>query len=182
MKEIIPVVLLIFTLPFILLSYSPATWAKKHCKPFQKKLHNVQAMQRKSYSLKRGINLREKEDLARNKWWQCERLSKKRFNAKYGIKGKKSKKSKNRKTVAKKRKNKLSVKKIKVANYSETTTFNQQSAIIIRSKYQGEKQSAWLEFYNLPAKCKKPKTMSDFAYCHEHKRQQQTEFDEVYQE
>ena len=53
------VVVLIF-----LLLVSPNLSAKKRCKPLLEKLHNAQMMQRKSYSLKRGQSLREKEDKA----------------------------------------------------------------------------------------------------------------------
>lgn len=54
------------------LLFSPATIAKKRCKPLLEKLHNIQALQRSGYSQKKGMSLRKREDKARDKWWQCE--------------------------------------------------------------------------------------------------------------
>ncbi|TYK66152.1 hypothetical protein CWS31_007175 [Colwellia echini] len=185
MKKITSLVFLTSLLLLLLLSYSTSSLAKKRCKPFQKKLHNIQAMQRSAYSLKRGHSLRAKEDKARDKWWQCEKLSLAKFNAKYGIKKQQAKKSKKQanenKVVKSKSRQKSTGKKYKAPTYSQPrVTFNQTSEIVIRSRYQGDKQLAWLDFYTLPVKCKQPKTISDFAYCNEHKRQQQSEFDKSY--
>ena len=162
------------------MAYSPTSHAKKRCKPFLEKLHNIQAMQRNSYSLKRGQSLRAKEDKARDKWWQCERSSLATFKAKYGGKKKKAKKKKKKKTV----KSKTYYTKInKSSSYSkQVTTFNQSSAIVLSSKYQGDKMLAWLDFYHKPLQCHRPKKMSVFAYCSENKLQQQGKFEKIYRE
>lgn len=160
-------------------------FAKKRCKPFLEKLHKVQATQRSAYSLKRGESLRAKEDKVRDQWWQCENSSLAKFNAKYGKnKKKKSKDKKLAKSKVKSKKTrgyntKLTLTPMDVTK--STTSFNQHSAIVIKSKYQGEKQLAWLAYYQKPTKCHQPNTMSAFAFCHEHKRQQQSEFDKAYQ-
>lgn len=168
----------------ILTTYSAPTLAKKRCKPFLKKLHSVQAMQRKGYSLKRGESLRAREDKARDKWWKCENSSLAKFNALYG--SKKKKKAKKKKTASKKNTKSSSYNtKLSLASRStkvNTPTFNQTSAIVIQSSFKGDKQSAWLTFYNKPVKCQRPKSMSVFAYCHENKRLQQSEFIKTYRE
>jgi hypothetical protein len=181
MKKITPLVILCFAVVILSFAYSPTSFAKKRCKPFQEKLYNIQAMQRKGYSLKRGESLRAKEDKARDKWWKCEHTSKAKFKAQYGGGGKKAKKSKKKKAVKKKtyytKMNKSSSKPQK-----KVVTFNQSSAIVIKSKYQGHKKASWLGFYQQPIKCQRPKSMSIFAYCSENKLQQQSEFEQNYRD
>ncbi len=92
-KLTFPITLYIILAIFLLI-FSTNSAAKKRCKPLLEKLHNTQMMQRKSYSLKRGQSLREKEDKARDKWWQCENSSLSAFKSKYGTKKKKAKKNK----------------------------------------------------------------------------------------
>jgi len=175
MKKITSLVMLYFAVILFSFTYSSPSYAKKRCKPFLEKLHNIQAMQRKGHSLKRGISLRAKEDKARDKWWDCERSSLAKFTAKYGKKKKKAKKTKKKNKSYTKNKRKASSKK-------KVPTFNQHSAIVIKSKYQGDKKLAWLAFYNKPIKCQRPKKMSVFVYCSEHKVAQQNEFDKVYRD
>ena len=127
----------------LLLIFSANTFAKKRCKPLLEKLHNAQMMQRKSYSLKRGQALRVKEDKAREKWWQCENSSLSAFKSKYGTKKKKAKKNKKKQ---KSTSHYAKLKKVKLKPPKNMTTFNQDSAIVIKSKYQGNKKLAWLQF------------------------------------
>ena len=166
------VVVLIF-----LLFVSPNLPAKKRCKPLLEKLHNAQMMQRKSYSLKRGQALRVKEDKARDKWWQCENSSLSAFKSKYGTKKKKAKKNKKKQksTIHYAKLNKVILKPPK-----NMTTFNQDSAIVIKSKYQGNKKLAWLQFYQQPIKCQRPKNINMFAFCSEDKIQQRDAFEQQY--
>lgn len=176
---------------FVFLLYSSTSSAKKRCKPFLEKLHKVQASQRKGYSLKRGESLRGKEDKARDIWWECENSSLAKFNKKYGSKKKSKKKAKKKTTKIAKSSYKKSTKsnsyynklnKVSYAPYKTKAIFNKDSAIVIKSKFQGDKHLAWLAYYDKPEKCQRPKTMSVFAFCNEHKRQQQEEFDQSYQE
>ena len=147
--------LLTFMLLVILL-YSATVQAKKRCKPFLEKLHSIQSMQRQGHSLNRGKNLRVKEDKARDKWWQCEHSSLAKFKAQYGGKKKKNKKYESKKIV---RKSSYYAKVNKVLSHPESSaaSFNQSSAIVIKSKYEGDKLSAWLQFYQQPIKCQRPK-------------------------
>jgi hypothetical protein len=143
--------------------------AKARCKPLLLKLHNIQALQRKGYSLKQGQSLTRKENKARAKWWQCEQgtLS-------------------TRKLKKRPKKNRSS--NIKYRNYNKNprlvnvklTPINQHSAIVIKAKYQGDKRAAWRKFYQQPAQCQQPKTLQFFAYCTEKKLQQQALFERDY--
>ena len=174
-KSLIIYCLFLFLLSTIILALlvSPAQ-AKKRCKPLLEKLHNVQAMQRNSYSAKRGQSLRSKEDKARDKWWQCENSS--RFS-----KGK----NKEKKKAAKKRiKSKKSVTKRSKQSYfakrSVSAPFSGNEVIVIKSKYQGAKKFAWLDFYQQPNKCQRPKSLTVFASCSEDKQAQQLTFEQQY--
>jgi hypothetical protein len=177
MKSVIKCSIFYSVLLTFLLSYSPFLKAKKRCKPFLEKLHNIQAMQRKGYSLKRGESLRAKEDKARDKWWQCEHSSRAKFKASYG--GKKKEKKKTKKSV-KKKTSYAKVNKILTHPKSMTASFNQSSAVVIKSKYEGDKLSDWLQFYQQPVKCQRPKSLNVFAYCSEDKLQQQSQFELKY--
>jgi hypothetical protein len=181
MKNFTSLVLFCYAVVLLSFTYTPTSFAKKRCKPFLEKLHNIQTLQRKSYSLKRGESLRAKEDKARDKWWKCENSSKAKFKAQYGGKKKKAKKYKNKKKVQNKT---YYTKMNKVPSYSgnKVTTFNKSSAIVIKSKYQGSKRLSWQDFYHKPIKCQRPKSMSIFAYCSENKLRQQSEFEKVYRD
>ena len=152
--------------------FSPVAVAKQRCKPLLEKLHHVQALQRNGYSSKRGTSLREREDKARNNWWQCENG---------GGKAKKKKKKKYRSES-------------KTANYNSQannkkrktikagTPFKTSHAIVIKSKYQGEKKQAWLNYYQQPTKCIRPKNLSEFAFCSENKQTQRVDFEQRYRD
>lgn len=164
--------------------FSIEVYAKKRCKPFLEKLHKIQAAQRSGYSLKRGDSLRVKEDKARNKWWKCENTSKSKFNALYG-----KKKTKSKKATKSKRKNsvkhnvahqKLKLTPLTIAKAQQKKS--QYSSVVIKSAYQGDKQAAWLTYYQKPKQCKQPKNMADFVFCHEDKRKQQDKFDLRYRD
>ncbi|AAZ28664.1 hypothetical protein CXF79_20135 [Colwellia sp. Bg11-28] len=157
-----------------LLIFSTNSSAKKRCKPLLEKLHNVQMMQRKNYSLKRGQSLRAKEDKARDKWWQCENSSLSAFKSKYGTKKKKAKKKQKSTTHYAK------LNKVKLKLPKKMATFNQDSAIVIKSKYHGDKKLAWLQFYQQPIKCQRPKNINVFAFCSEDKLQQRETFEHKY--
>jgi len=136
----------------------------------------VQAQQRNSYSLKRGQSLRAQEDKARDKWWKCEHMSLAKFKAQNGGKNNKAKKKKNSKYVSKK----VSKKKSQPYVSKSIATFNLDSAIVVKAKYQGDKRLAWSQFYKRPDKCISPKSLSVFAYCNNNKLLQQNQFDQEY--
>ena len=167
----LPIYLLALLIIGLLLS---PVQAKKRCKPLLDKLHNVQTQQRKGYSLKRGQSLRAKEDKARDKWWQCEHSSKfSKVNSKK--KNKKSKYNKSQKRV---------VANNPIRSYSTKRSvaapFSDSGAIVIKSKYQGDKKFAWLTFYQQPKKCQRPKNLPIFASCSENKQAQQLIFEQQY--
>jgi hypothetical protein len=154
---------------FCLVSY-PCFSAKKQCQPYLDKLHTIQSQQRQGYNLKRGNNLAERETQARNKWWQCEQ-------------GKLEKKKKNkdkRKNTKKKASHTKKAMAVTTHHQSIIVPFQTSSAIVMKSRYQGEKLYAWLNYYQQPAECKKPKTTQAFAFCMENKLTQQEHFEQSY--
>lgn len=153
----------------MLLLFSPDVTAKKRCKPLLEKLQNIQALQRNGYSSKRGVSLRNREDKARNKWWQCENGSFKKKKTKKKRKGKTASRNTQRKRI--------NVKKISAGD-----PFKTSNAITIKSKYHGEKKQAWFQFYQRPDKCVRPKSLSVFAYCSENKQIQQVKFEKQYRQ
>jgi len=161
----LPKCLLLIIIIFLLI---PTAQAKKRCKPLLEKLQNIQALQRHGYSAKRGLSLRAREDKARDKWWQCEKSS--------GKKQKKSNKKYQGKTVGVK--SKLS--KTKRKALSAGSPFKTTSAIVIKSKYQGNKKQAWLAYYQQPMRCQRPKNLPVFASCSENKRTQRLAFEQKY--
>ena len=159
-----------FTYIVILLLLAPITEAKTRCKPLLEKLHNIQAMQRSGYSSKRGVSLRAREDKARDKWWQCETGRSKKANKK----NKKQSKSTNYRTKITK------IKNVKGKTLKAGTPFKTSNAVVIKSKYKGDKNRAWLEFYQQPTRCHRPKNLQVFASCSENKQNQREDFENVY--
>lgn len=139
--------------------------AKKECASLLTKLHNVQAQQRSGQSLKNSNRLRKKEDLSRKNWWECE-----------NNKNKKKRSSTNKKYKVLKKKSANVYKKNKSAKHVFAS-----NKLVIKGKYSGQEQSKWLAFYKRPKKCARPKTTQVFAYCMEHKEQQQKVFEKEYQ-
>jgi len=156
------------TVIFILTSFlSFNVEAKPRCKSLLLKLHNIQALQRKGYTLKQGQALIRKENKARGKWWQCEQnISPPQTNKKRPKKNKKSSKNKYKSHIGK-----ASLYNVRLKS------FNQHRAIVIKAKYQGDKRKAWQRFYEKPAQCQQPKTLQVFAYCSDNKLQQQAIFE-----
>jgi len=151
---------------------SPAAVAKKRCKPLLEKLHNIQALQRSGYSASRGLSLRDREDKARKKWWQCENSSGKAKK----ISKKKIKKNSENKTT----RYSTGSKRVKSKKIHAGTPFKSSNAIVIKSKYQGVKKQAWLNYYQQPNKCIRPKSLPVFAYCSENKQLQQVDFEKQF--
>jgi hypothetical protein len=173
----LPLYLLSFCILILLIS---PVQAKKRCKPLLEKLHNVQAMQRNGYSLKRGQSLRAKEDKARDKWWKCEHSSRYTKISSNKAKKKSKKKGKNlskRKQVAANKSSPLYLPK-----KGASAPFNSSGAIVIRSKFQGDKKFAWLAFYQQPVECQRPRNLTIFATCSEDRQAQQLLFDQQYVE
>ena len=153
--------------------FTPTVTAKKRCKPLLEKLHKVQALQRSGYSKNKGMSLRKREDKARDKWWQCE-------NGKVKSK-KKSKRKPKKKSNTHKSANRIKTKIINMNKSGEATPFKTNNAIVLKSKYHGEKKQAWLIFYQQPKQCGRPKNLAIFAFCSEDKQMQRVKFEKSYQ-
>jgi len=154
---------------FIILSLlSTGSFAgKKRCKPLLEKLQNIQAKQRSGYTARQGVSLQNRADKAREKWWNCENSSKYTQQSKKKIKKKKvQKKSKNRNL------NSMPQKILK--------PFATSKAVVVKSRFKGKKQQAWLDFYEKPDKCRKVKSTRVFAFCMEDKAKQQETFSQQY--
>ena len=149
--------------------FSSVAEAKKRCKPLLEKLHNVQALQRSGHSAQRGLSLRAREDKARNNWWQCE-----------NGRGKKKKKSKQKTKKKSESKTVNSNTQLMRKKITAGTPFKTSNAIVIKSKYQGEKKQAWLKYYQQPNKCLRPKSLPVFAFCSEDKQTQRVVFEQRY--
>lgn len=122
--------------------FSPVAAAKKRCKPLLEKLHNIQSLQRNSYSGKRGLSLRDREDKARNNWWQCENSN--------GKAKQKSKRKANKQSKKNTASGNIQAKRVTSKKINASSPFKTSNAIVIRSKYQGEKKQAWLKYYQQP--------------------------------
>jgi hypothetical protein len=171
-----PIKLMIFIGAFLL--FTSVSEAKKRCKPLLEKLHNIQAMQRSGYSSQRGLSLRGREDKARDKWWQCEQGR--------GVKAKNKTKNKTKGKDKKNSKNKSSQYSSTYKQNTKTKTiagtpFKTNNAIVIKSKYQGNKKQAWIKFYQQPTQCNRPKSLAVFASCSEDKQAQRSDFEQEYE-
>lgn len=159
------------TVLIILLCFSTSSYSKEACKKHLNKLHLIQAKQRQGHSFDRSNTLNQQESKARDKWWQCEKRP--------TIRKKKAKKKK-----PKKKSSQVKVKKTKTKTKTKINApiFRSSGAIYIKEKFQGKKKYAWLDYYQQPKKCKKPKTLSIFADCAEDRQAQQSRFDKSYQQ
>ncbi|MDG1751664.1 MAG: hypothetical protein P8I03_08390 [Thalassotalea sp.] len=150
---------------FILNSFSVLA-TKKACQPYFDKLRNIQSQQRAGYSNKKGRSLAEREQKARDKWWQCQQGK---------LPNKKRKKAKQKSKVN----SSLSQTPFYKIPTKDTLSFSNK--LTIKAKFKGVKQQAWLDYYQQPKKCKMPKSTKVFAYCLEDEQEQQEVFDRQYQ-
>lgn len=156
--------LLVIALLSFVFSFSSYA-GKKECQSYLAKLRNVQAQQRAGYGNVKGRTLADREQKARDKWWQCQQ-------------GKLPKaKKRNKRNKRKKKMVKVSNKKIPIPSANGT---NQSitNKLVIKGKYQGQQQQDWLDYYQKPDKCKEVKSTKIFAYCIEDETRQQQIFEE----
>ncbi|MFT6207041.1 MAG: hypothetical protein ACJA0T_000945 [Colwellia sp.] len=153
----------------IMLTFSYESYAgKKECQSYADKLRNVQSQQRQGHSLKRSESLNQQEKVARKKWWQCERGRLKK------VKGNHKKKQKN---IAVNLYQPLSPILSRDLKKGSSKPFQTSAPVVIKSRYQGKQMQAWLQYYQQPKKCLRPKTTRQFAYCVENRRIQQLAFE-----
>jgi len=155
-------------LPIILFFISANSYGKKSCEKQLNKLNKIQTKQRQGHSLKRSNTLNEQEHKARKLWWQCKKSpTKKRNNSKSKSKSK-----------SKKQNNQTAEKVYKRSG--ATSNFKSSGAISVKEKYEGKKNFDWLNYYQQPEECKRPKKLSVFARCTEDRQAQQLKFEQNY--
>lgn len=137
---------------------------KKRCQPLLLKLHNIQAQQRLGHSGKKALSLQNKETNIRKKWWQCENSNDVAAVHKHH---KKLRRSPTRNIL-------LNAVKKAVKPFFTTRK------IVVTSEFKGEKQQAWLLYYQMPPQCRQTKNMQVFAFCVENRHQQQKLFEHAY--
>lgn len=148
-----------------------ANAGKKHCQGYLKKLDNIKAQQRQGNSISKSNSLAKKESKARKVWWQCET----------GKLKKKSKKGKKTSTSVQANKQTMTTKRVKSYQVTKKLVpFSSNKAIVAQAPYQGDRLYAWLDFYQQPKECSRPKSTQVFAKCMEDKRLQQQKFEQKY--
>lgn len=142
--------------------------AKKECADLLDKFQNIQSEQKQGQSFKNSVKLRKKEDVARQKWWDCE-------NNKIKPKTKK-------KTKSVKKKKSIKLKKTYKPSFKDAPqVFSSNQQIVVKGRFSGKKQLHWLSYYKRPKECAKPKTTQVFAFCIEDKTKQQNKFEQEFQ-
>ncbi|WP_426369254.1 hypothetical protein [Pseudocolwellia sp. HL-MZ7] len=136
--------------------------AKKECAGLLDKFQNIQSQLKQGQSIKSSASLRKKEDIAREKWWDCEN-------------NKTTSSSTSKKKVVKLKKTDKSILE------DAPKVFSSNKNIVIKGRFSGDKQLQWLEYYQRPKKCGRPKTTQVFAFCMEDKTEQQNKFEQEYQ-
>ncbi|MCJ8318981.1 MAG: hypothetical protein MJK12_05065 [Colwellia sp.] len=152
-------------LPITLLFISINSYGKNICEKQLNKLHKIQIKQRQGHSLKRSNTLNAQEHKARKQWWECTTSPSKTT--------KKRTKSKSKKKTTQ---SAVNVYKVK----AKVPSFKSSGAIIVKEKYKGKKNFAWLNYYQQPEACKRPKKLSVFARCTEDRQAQQLKFEQTY--
>jgi len=161
----------------MVLVFSHESYAgKKECKPYLVNLRNIQSQQKQGHNLKRSESLNKQEAKARKKWWRCEQGLLKKVAA-----SKSKNKSKNYKLKNSTVKHQpISEKARKGITKVNKKPFRSTVAVVVKSRYQGLQLYAWLEYYQQPEKCRRPKNTKQFAFCVEDRRKQQLAFELVF--
>ncbi len=154
---------------------------KKQCQPYLDKLRNIQSMQKVGHSNSKGRSLSQREEKAREVWWQCQQGKLPKAKVKKSNSSKSANSSKRKNTTPAKKSFVVS-QKTKQAKTGSTSEFNLTNKLVIKGKFQGEKQQRWLDYYQQPEQCIKPKSTQTFAFCMENRRLQQQAFDKADQQ
>lgn len=159
------VIICLIILTFIFYSFNVFA---KNCESYRKKHLAIQIKQKQGHSAKESIRLQEKERIAWQKWQSCK---KGKFNKK------KKTPIKQKRTIGE-YKSKVNEKIIKL---QQGSAFSTNKSLVVKGKYKGVKQQAWLSYYQIPKGCKKPKSTQQFAACLHEKEQQQIAFEKEYE-
>ena len=147
---------------------STDTFAANKCQPYKDKLLNIQRLQKEGHSAKQSVRFHQQEQKAWQTWMDCK-------------KGKLKRKSKRKKGSSKQVSNKaLKVKPQKIIRLNPGSAFENKQGVVVKGKYSGKKQQAWLNFYQPLAKCRKPKSTQTFAFCLNDREKQQHLFETQY--
>ncbi len=144
--------------------------AARDCSAEKKSHQSIQNKLRKGGKPSAMSRLQERERKAWLTWWQCQKGKTKKKAKK---KAKKTQKLSG-KTQAQMNQNQRKIIKAKSPTYAEN------KPLVIKGAFSGAKQQAWLNAYDKPKKCIRPKVMSVFAYCVEHAKKAQEIFDQQY--
>ena len=171
----------------VMLLFPQSVYAKKACKKYLEKLHNIQDKQRSGHSLKQSNKLKKQENQAREIWWSCENGKLAKNKSKTKAKNKKTPKKsqlkklkKNTVAIAKKSKESSAATGFSITAPGKSSPFATDKAIVMKGEYQGQQLLDWLAFYQSPQKCQRPKNIKVFAACIEDKRKQQQVFEQGY--
>ncbi|MDO6426834.1 hypothetical protein Q4489_07410 [Thalassotalea sp. 1_MG-2023] len=146
---------------FLLSSYS--VYAKQDCTREYNNLKSHQKVMRNGGSSSRMAQLAKEEHVIASEYQDCRSGKNKASKNKNTIK--KQVKSNNRPAT----KRQLSFSKQKPIKYTRPISFS--------GRFKGEKQVAWVEFYETPNECLKPKSTQAFAKCMAHRDEQAFIFD-----
>ncbi|WP_394175819.1 hypothetical protein [Thalassotalea litorea] len=129
--------------------------AKPECEPYHQALANIRAEMRAGYREPRGEILRDKERKLKEKIRLCLGYQS-RTNNPNNLNQKKGK-ARHKPAV----KSQSSTAVIMTKNADQLGN----QALVIRGKFTGKKQAAWLRFYQPSEQCRQPQTTSLFAKC-----------------
>lgn len=152
----------------LLFTLSTSAFAKKACQAYRESLQNIQAQQRQGHSAKQSARLQERERKAWQKWQDCK-------------KGKLSKKTK-RKSKTRYVASPLKASEIEIVSLKQGSAFNTQQGVRMKADFTGADQQAWLDYYQMPKQCRKPKTTQQFAFCMEDREKQKLVFSQLLSE
>lgn len=152
----------LITFIFLLSSFNSFS---KNCENYRTKHLVIQNKQKQGHSAKESIRLQEKERVAWQKWQDCKKGK---------LNKKKNKLIKSKRKIYKPKVNE------KIIKLEQGSAFSTNKGLVVKGKYKGRKQQAWLNYYKMPQGCKKPKSTQQFAACLYEKEQQQIAFEKQY--
>ena len=156
----------IFCLLAFLISYQLC--AKEDCQEYFEKLQHIQLLQKTKHSASTSVSLHKREQEAFDKWQACK---KGKLNTKTS-----NKKAKPSLEEAQRQKQE------KIVKLMPGSAFSSKKDIVLKGKYQGAMQQAWLDYYKQPDHCYTPKNTQVFAQCMEDRIRQQALFEVAYAE
>ena len=144
--------------------------AQPPCESAHQTYRKVQQQMRKGQSAVSMARLQERERKAWFAWQRC--LENPSVN-------KRSKRKAKQQSQPSSTKNRKQTNKITQSNYPKVLS---NKPLNMKGAFSGDKQQAWLDFYQKPKECLKPKSTQQFAYCIEHARNAQLVFSQSYDE